>query len=191
MAPAGKLFRLLSRSCRFKQGFLLFQIHFGKALTQQEHTRIMNKDTPSVLKTVLGDYFSFYCILILLIVAGLSLYLFLAEDSTSGVLHDLLLIMLATALVLLTLLLMRIRLIRYVFLCGEQVQGKIERIRTNFRKGLVVNSRVVFSYRFKGHKYKKSRLLLSEEKLKTGQKVSIITDPDKPERAFIRSIFSD
>jgi len=151
----------------------------------------MNKDTPSVLKTVLGDYFSFYCILILLIVAGLSLYLFLAEDSTSGVLHDLLLIMLATALVLLTLLLMRIRLIRYVFLCGEQVQGKIERIRTNFRKGLVVNSRVVFSYRFKGHKYKKSRLLLSEEKLKTGQKVSIITDPDKPERAFIRSIFSD
>ena len=151
----------------------------------------MNKDTPSVLKTVLGDYFSFYCILILLIVASLSLYLFLAQGSTSRVFHDLLLIMWATALVLLIFLLIRIRLIRYVFLCGEKVQGKIERIRTNFRRGLVVSSRVVFSYRVKGHNYKKSRLLLSDENLKTGQKISIITDPDKPERAFIRSVFTD
>jgi len=191
MAPAGKLFRLLPRSCCFKQGFLLFQIHFGKELTQEENTRIMNKDTPSVLKTVLGDYFSFYCILILLIVASLSLYLFLTEESTSGELHNLLLVIWATALFPLILLIMRMRLIRYVFLCGEEVQGKIERIRTNSRRGLVVNSRVVFSYRFKGHKYKKSRLLLSDENLKTGQKVSIITDPDKPERAFIRSVFTD
>jgi len=33
--------------------------------------------------------------------------------------------------------------------------------------------------------------LLSDENLKTGQKVSIITDPDKPERAFIGSVFTD
>ena len=151
----------------------------------------MNRITPSVLKTILGDYFSFFCILILLILAGLSLYLFLTEESTSGELNDLRLVICATALFPLILLVMRIRLIRYVFLCGEEVQGKIERIRTNSRKGLIVNSRVVFSYRFKGHKYKKSRFLLSDENLKTGQKINIITDPDKPERAFIRSVFSD
>jgi len=96
----------------------------------------MNRNTPSVLKTILGDYFSFFCILILLILAGLSLYLFLTEESTSGELNDLRLVICATALFPLILLVMRIRLIRYVFLCGEEVQGKIERIRTNFRKGL-------------------------------------------------------
>lgn len=96
----------------------------------------MNRNTPSVLKTILGDYFSFFCILILLILAGLSLYLFLTEESTSGELNDLRLVICATALFPLILLVMRIRLIRYVFLCGEEVQAKIERIRTNFRKGL-------------------------------------------------------
>lgn len=157
----------------------------------EENTRIVNRDTPSVLKTILGDYFSFFCILILLIPAGLSLYLFLTEEGPSEGLNDLRLMICATALFPFILLVMRIRLIRFIFLCGEEVQGKIERIKINFRRGLVVNSCVVFPYRVKGHKYKKSRLLLSDENLKTGQKVSIITDPDKPERAFIRSIFSD
>jgi len=151
----------------------------------------MKKNVPSVLKIIRGDYFSFYCILILLLVAGLSLYLFLTEEITSGELHDLLLVIPLTALVLLILLLLRIRLIRSVFSVGERIQGKIERIRKNSRRGLAVNSRVVFSYRFKGRKYKKSRFLLSDEKLQTGQKISVIADPDKPKRAFIRSVFTD
>jgi hypothetical protein len=151
----------------------------------------MNKDTPSVLKTVLGDYLSFYCILILLIILGLSFYLFLIEESSSVELHGFLPIIWTAVLVLLFLLIIRIRVIRYVFLCGKEVQGKIERIKTNFRRGLVVNNRVVFSYRVKGQKYKKSRLLLSNENLKAGQKVTIVTDPDKPKQAFIRSVFTD
>ena len=151
----------------------------------------MTRKAPSVLKIIRGDYSSFYCTLILILVAGLSLYLFLMEESISGDWLGLLLVIWITTIVPFGLLLIRIRLVRHVFLWGEKVQGKIERVRKKSRKGFAVNSQVVFTYRFRGIKYKKSRFLLSADELETGQKISIIADPGKPKRAFIRSAFTD
>ena len=123
----------------------------------------MKKTAPAVLKIILGDYITFFCILTLLLVVGISLYFILTEEITSLESFYLLLVVVVILLVLVFLLLMRIRLIRYVFSCGEQVRGKIERIKRNSRRGFTVNSRVIFSYYFKGRKYKKSRFLLSDE----------------------------
>ena len=151
----------------------------------------MDKNTPSFHKIILGDYFSFYCFLILLLINGLSAYFLLTEKSDSGNLYHLLSIFWPTAIVPLILLIKRIRSIRYIFSFGETVQGKIERIRTNTSRRLTVNSRVVFSYRLKGHRYQRSRFLLSGDGFIAGQKIAVIADPQKPKRAFIRSAFTD
>lgn len=151
----------------------------------------MKKNAPAVLKIIIGDYFTFFGILILLLVAVISLYFILTEEITSLESFYLLLVAVVILLVLVFLLLMRIRLIRYVFSCGKQIRGKIERIKKNSRRGFTVNSRIIFSYHFKGRKYKKSRFLLSDEKLRSSQNISIIVDPDKPNRAFIYSVFTD
>ena len=151
----------------------------------------MKKSVPSIFKIILGDYISFFCIFILLLVFGISLYFIFTEEISSDQLNNLLLIVTTVLLVLVFLLLLRIRLIRYVFSCGKLVQGKIKRIRRNSRRGFTVNSRITFSYKFKGRNYNKNCRLLSDEKLRDNQTINIIVDPEKSRRAFIYSVFTD
>jgi hypothetical protein len=82
----------------------------------------------------------------------------------------------------------RVLLLRRVFRLGEQVRGRITSIEMQRDRG-----RVEYVFRLKGEE-RRARAFIHRTKqtlaIKNGDRVILLVDPSRPERAFIRDLYS-
>lgn len=87
----------------------------------------------------------------------------------------------------LVIILQRILLLRRVFQHGEQVRGRIYTVNIRQDRG-----RVEYAYFYEKKEYITGVNIHRNQKtlaLKTGDRVTLLVDPKKPERAFIRDLY--
>jgi hypothetical protein len=144
----------------------------------------MQNQSPSLFRIISTDYPSYLSVLFPVVFGAFTVYFLITNNNSSQ------LFLLITALVTIIgvpTLIQRYRTISSVFTNGTPAKGLITAI--GFLRG---RGRVEYSYTAQGERYT-SRNAINRNgrtrKLRVGQNVNVVVDPDDPKRAFIQEIY--
>ena len=144
----------------------------------------MQNQSPTLFRLISTDYPSYLSVLFPVVFGAFTVYFFITKHNSSQ------LFLLITALVTIIgvpILLQRYRTISSVFTNGTPTKGVITAI--GFLRG---RGRVEYSYTAQGERYTSSNAINRNghtRKLRIGQNVNVVVDPDDPKRAFIQEIY--
>jgi hypothetical protein len=144
----------------------------------------MQNQSPSLFRIISTDYPSYLSVLFPAVFGAFTLYFFNTENNSSQ------LFLLITSIVTfigIPTLIQRYRTISSVFAKGIPTKGVITAI--GFLRG---RGRVEYSYTAQGERYTSSNAINRNgrtRKLRIGQNVNVVVDPDDPKRAFIQEIY--
>lgn len=140
--------------------------------------------TPSLWRIITVDYLASIGALMPVVVWGLALLARILDPDAAAFFR---LIAPAVTVAGLILLLWRIRSIRAVVSGGDEVPGIVAGI--DFVRG---RGRIGYVYTYRGQKYLSSNALQVSaitRSLAQGQEVTVMVDPLKPKRAFVRELY--
>lgn len=144
----------------------------------------MQSQSPSLFRIISTDYPSYLSVLFPVVFGAFTVYFFITKHNSSQ------LFLLITALVTIIgvpTLIQRYRTISSVFENGIPTKGLITAM--GFLRG---RGRVEYSYIAQGERYTSSNAInrnARTRKLRIGQNVNVVVDPDNPKRAFIQEIY--
>ena len=144
----------------------------------------MQNQSPSLFRIISTDYPSYLSVLFPVVFGAFTLYFFNTENDASQLF---LLITVVVTVIGVPTLIQRYRTISSVFTNGAQTKGVITSI--GFLRG---RGRVEYSYTAQGEKHTSSNAInrtSRTRKLRIGQDVKVIVDPNDPKRAFIQEIY--
>jgi len=144
----------------------------------------MQSRTPSLSRVISTDYPSFLSVLFPIVFWGFSIYFFFAGNNA---LRLFLPLAIGVTVVGVPVLVQRYRTISSVFANGTQTKGIVTGL--SFFRG---RGRVEYSYTFQGEKQVSGNAINKNSrtrKLRVGEAVTVIVDPDNPKRAFIQEIY--
>ena len=144
----------------------------------------MQNQSPSLFRIVSTDYSSYLSVLFPFVFGIFTLYFFNTENTSSQLF---LLITAVVTIIGVPTLIQRYRAISSVFANGTETKGVITHI--GFLRG---RGRVEYSYNARGEKHTSSNAINRNgrtRKLRIGQNVQVMVDPDDPKRAFIQEIY--
>jgi hypothetical protein len=144
----------------------------------------MQSRGPSLFRVISTDYPSFLSVLFPIVFGGFSLYFFFTRNDAFQLF---LLLAIGVTVVGVPVLVQRYRVISSVFADGSEAKGIVTGLR--FFRG---RGRVEYSYTFKGEKQVSANAINKNSrtrKLRVGEAVTVIVDPNNPKRAFIQEIY--
>ena len=144
----------------------------------------MQKQSPSLFRVISTDYPSYLSVLFPIVFGSFTAYFFATENSSSQLFFFL---AIAATVIGIPILIQRYRTISSVFANGTKTKGEITSI--GFFRG---RGRVEYSYTIQGAKQTSGNAINRNSrtrKLRIGQNVNIVVDPDDPKRAFIQEIY--
>jgi hypothetical protein len=130
------------------------------------------------------DYPSFLSVLFPIVFGGFSIYFFFTRNDAFQLF---LLLAIGATVVGVPVLVQRYRVISSVFADGSEAKGVVTGL--SFFRG---RGRVEYSYTFKGEKQVSANAINKNSrtrKLRVGEAVTVIVDPNNPKRAFIQEIY--
>lgn len=137
---------------------------------------------PSPFRIIQNDYFSFMAVAISL---AIWIIFFFGNTSQST---NILYISIAVTAASIALLIWRILFFNRLFDTGEETTAVVQEIRFRRSRGTVN-----YTYTYQGTGYSTdflSTAIGGAKKIDPDQEVTILVDPDKPERAIIKSLFT-
>jgi hypothetical protein len=141
-----------------------------------------NQQRPSPLRIIQNDYIAFMAVVLTLSVW--IIFFFGNTNQSTNFLY----ISIAITLGAIALLAWRISFFTKLFEAGEETTAVVQGIHFRRSRGLVN-----YSYTYQGTNYSTDNLTTAighSKKLEPDQEVSILIDPDKPDRAVIKSLFT-
>jgi len=144
----------------------------------------MQSQRPSLLRVISTDYPSYLSVLFPIVFGGFSLYFFVAGNDAVRLFLPL---AIAATVIGIPVLVQRYRIISSVFAEGAQTKGIVTSL--SFFRG---RGRAEYSYTFQGAKQVSANAINKNSrtrKLRVGEAVTVIVDPNNPKRAFIREIY--
>jgi hypothetical protein len=144
----------------------------------------MQSRGPSPFRVISTDYPSFLSVLFPIVFGGFSIYFFFTRNDAFQLF---LLLAIGATVVGVPVLVQRYRVISSVFADGSEAKGVVTGL--SFFRG---RGRVEYSYTFKGEKQVSANAINKNSrtrKLRVGEAVTVIVDPNNPKRAFIQEIY--
>jgi hypothetical protein len=144
----------------------------------------MQSRGPSLFRVISTDYPSFLSVLFPIVFGGFSIYFFFTRNDAFQLF---LLLAIGATVVGVPVLVQRYRVISSVFADGSEAKGVVTGL--SFFRG---RGRVEYSYTFKGEKQVSANAINKNSrtrKLRVGEAVTVIVDPNNPKRAFIQEIY--
>jgi hypothetical protein len=144
----------------------------------------MQSRGPSLFRVISTDYPSFLSVLFPIVFGGFSIYFFFTRNDAFQLF---LLLAIGATVVGIPVLGQRYRVISSVFADGSEAKGVVTGL--SFFRG---RGRVEYSYTFKGEKQVSANAINKNSrtrKLRVGEAVTVIVDPNNPKRAFIQEIY--
>lgn len=144
----------------------------------------MQNQSPSLFRVISTDYPSYLSVLFPIVFGAFTIYFFATENTASQLF---LLLAIAVTVIGIPTLIQRYRTISSVLANGIQTNGVVTSIA--FFRG---RGRVEYSYTFQGEKHTTSNAINRNgrtRKLREGQTVKVLVDPDNPKQAFIQEIY--
>ena len=144
----------------------------------------MQNQGPSLFRVISTDYPSYLSVLFPVVFGIFTIYFFNTQNDASQ-----LFLFLTTVVTVIGIptLIQRYRTISSVIAKGTQTKGVISSI--GFLRG---RGRVEYSYTVQGEKHTSSNAINRNSrtrKLRVGQSVNVVVDPNDPKRAFIQEIY--
>ena len=144
----------------------------------------MQNQSPSLFRVISTDYPSYLSVLFPVVFGAFTMYFFATENTASQLF---LLLTIGATVIGVPTLIQRYRAISAVLANGTETKGVVNSV--GFFRG---RGRVEYSYTFHGEKHTTSNAINRNgrtRKLRVGQPVKVLVDPENPKRAFIQEIY--
>jgi hypothetical protein len=144
----------------------------------------MQNQSPSLFRVISTDYPSYLSVLFPVVFGAFTMYFFATENTASQLF---LLLTIGATVIGVPTLIQRYRAISSVLANGTETKGVVNSV--GFFRG---RGRVEYSYTFQGEKHTTSNAINRNgrtRKLRVGQPVKVLVDPENPKRAFIQEIY--